>query len=284
MGVPLSLIEQLQELDLFGDGKVSILDIGSSNLYVAPVDRLESFLRANHATDAAKDTAFLKRLSYGSEYDQVTGGRNESFIGQLFEKAGMRYEAIDIADGFRTTILDLNHGRTPRKFVRRFDLVINSGTTEHLLNQYNAFRVMHEAAKVGAHIVHVLPCRGYSNHGYLTYTPRFFFDLAGYNGYEIVSFWFSGQGAEDDIYQPLRDYASYFPAISRFVSTTDTSLNQKTRDLTIAIVFKKISRARFKAPLERSTSVGLIPNIFSFYELGDAARRALSKIATRFGR
>ena len=283
MGVLLSLIEQLQDLGLFRDGKASVLDIGSSNLYAAPVDRLEKFLRANHAADAAKDTAFLKRLSYGSEYDQVTGGRNESFIGQLFEMAGMRYEAIDIADGYRTTILDLNHKRTPWKFVRKFDLVINSGTTEHLLNQYNAFRVMHEAAKVGGHIVHVLPCRGYSNHGYLTYTPRFFFDLAGYNSYEIVSFWFSGQGAEDDIYQPLRDYASYFPAISKFVSEADASQNLTIRDLTIAIVFRKTSGSRFKAPLERSTSVGRIPNIFSVDELGDAARKALSKAASRLG-
>jgi hypothetical protein len=43
----------------------------------------------------------------------------------------------------------LNHEPTPQKFVGDFDLVVNFGTTEHLLNQYNAFKVIHDATKVG---------------------------------------------------------------------------------------------------------------------------------------
>jgi hypothetical protein len=39
--------------------------------------------------------------------------------------------------------------RASRKFVEQFALVINSGTTEQLLNQCNAFKVMHDATRMG---------------------------------------------------------------------------------------------------------------------------------------
>ena len=270
MGVLLSLIEQLQDLGVFGSGNPSILDIGSSNLYIAPVDRLAKFLHARRP-EVATDAEFLERLSCGASYDPVAGGKNESFIGELFERAGMYYASLDIAKGYRTTILDLNRRDLPFRFRRRFDVVINSGTTEHLMNQYNAFKVMHDALRAGGYIVHSLPCRGFSNHGYLTYTPRFFFDLAAYNNYGVVSTWLS-EGANDDIYAPLRDYSSYFPTLTNVSAAQDI---QPATDVSITIVFRKTSNAKFIAPMEQSTSVGFIPVAFSVRKLARLARRAL---------
>lgn len=37
---------------------------------------------------------------------------NESFVGELFEQSGFVYNAIDIADGYRTSIVDLSHQST----------------------------------------------------------------------------------------------------------------------------------------------------------------------------
>jgi len=174
MGISLAVIDKLQELGLFGGGRTSVLDIGSSNLYSASADGIQRFLAAHGVPISPEVTAFAEKLARGSTYDPVSGGVNNSFVGELFEKAGMKYDAIDIADGYGTTILDLNHTPAPPHFVGAFDLVLNFGTTEHLLNQYNAFRVMHDSTKVGGYIVNSLPAVGYSDHGYITYTPRFF--------------------------------------------------------------------------------------------------------------
>src|SRR4051812_9047362 len=108
MGIAFSYVQKMDELGLFGGGGTSILDIGSSNLYSAPAGDIKAFVR-KYGPGAADDLdAFAARLEAGSRYDPVHGGINEAFAGELFEKAGMRYESFDIADGYRTTIFDLN--------------------------------------------------------------------------------------------------------------------------------------------------------------------------------
>src|SRR3990172_13378955 len=109
----------------------------------------------------------------------------------------MEYLAFDIAYGYRTTILDLNCAVLPASLQKRFDLVLNFGTTEHILNQLNCFKVIHDATKVGGYIYHSLPAVGYVNHGYITYTGRCFFDVAGFNEYELVACWFDGPSGGD---------------------------------------------------------------------------------------
>jgi hypothetical protein len=273
MGISLAMIEKMQSLGLFGKGRISVLDIGSSNLYSASADRIERFLGA-HGVAASRELAqFAEKLAKGSEYDPVHGGINGSFVGELFEKAGMKYAAIDIADGYRTTILDLNHSPAPPHFVGAFELVFNFGTTEHLLNQYNAFRIVHDSTRVGGYMVHSLPGAGYSNHGYFTYTPRCFFDLAGYNEYEIADFWFEGPGESNDLYAPVRDYRSYFPTLERTLADQQqTETGRKIAalnipDVGIVVVYRKVKARPFMGALEKSTSVGNVPNsVTSSYE------------------
>lgn len=279
MGISLAMIERMRGLGLFGDGRIRVLDVGSSNLYSASVDGIEAFLRAYGAFEGADAGAFAGRLSAGSAYDPASGGINGSFVGELFERAGFTYDAIDIADGYRTTILDLNHDAAPPEFAGRFDLALNFGTTEHLLNQYNAFKVMHDSTKVGGYIVHSLPCVGYSNHGYFTYTPRCMFDLAGYNEYEVVDFSFEGPGGGNDLYAPIRDYQRYFPALARTLARdAGTDAGRKVADLDLPdigllVVYRKVKSRPFAGALERSTSVGTVPaSVTDGYETRKATR------------
>ncbi len=273
MGISLSMIEKMQGLGLFGEGRISVLDIGSSNLYSASADGIQQFLRTRGVSASPDVAAFAEKLARGSAYDPISGGTNGSFVGELFERAGMKYAAIDIADGYRTTIVDLNHSSAPPNFVGAFDLVLNFGTTEHLLNQYNAFRVMHDSTKVGGYIVNSLPGVGYTNHGYFTYTPRCFFDLAGYNEYEVVGFWFEGPDGSNDLFAPVRDYLSYFPNLAHTLADRDqTEAGQKISalaipDIGIMVVYKKVKARPFMGALEKSTSVGNVPvSVTSSYD------------------
>jgi hypothetical protein len=265
MGITYSFVEKMDELGMFGKGGARILDIGSSNLYSATADDVRGFLR-KYAPHAADDETFAARLAHGSGYDPVKGGRNESFIGELFEKAGMAYESFDIADGYRTTILDLNRAPLPDKLRGKFDLVLNFGTTEHILNQLNCFKVIHDATRVGGCMFHSLPAVGFVDHGYITYTGRCFFDIGGNNDYEMVACWFDGPSANGGtVLDSLRSYSTYFPALKTTLDAYAASeqgrllADLRIPDIGINVVYRKLRDKPFWGALESSTSVGYIP-------------------------
>lgn len=265
MGIAFSYIRKMEELGLLQKRGIRILDIGSSNLYSAKADEIAAFLEARGKSARVDMAEFAARLEYGSGYDPVKGGRNDAFVGELFEAAGMHYESFDIANGYRTTVLDLNHAVLPEQLRNKFDLVLNFGTTEHILNQLNCFKVIHDATKVGGCIYHSLPAVGYVDHGYITYTGRCFFDVAGYNDYEIVACWFDGPSGGGSVLQGLQSYSGHFPALKKaldgFALTEHGRLLQELNipDIAINVVFRKIRDKPFWGALESSTSVGNIP-------------------------
>lgn len=283
MGIAFSYIRKMEELGLFRHGGTKILDIGSSNLYSAKAEEITDFVRAHGAPARADLAEFAERMAYGSGYDPVKGGRNEAFAGELFEAAGMHYESFDIADGYRTTVIDLNHAVLPARLQRKFDLVLNFGTTEHILNQLNCFKVIHDATAVGGHIYHSLPAVGYVDHGYITYTGRCFFDIAGYNNYELVACWFDGPSGGNSVLQSLRSYSSYFPvlqtALEEFSKTVQgrALMDLSVPDIAINVVYRKIKDKPFWGALESSTSVGVIPGgVTASYQGGNQSSEALA--------
>jgi O-methyltransferase len=250
MGISFGLLERLRSDGLFRKG-CRILDIGSSNLYNASVAPMQAFLAEfNPGLPPAKARALVERLAKGSAYDPQTGGTNKAFAGELLEACGFSYLAFDIADGYRTQIFDLNRERLSGSQRNAFYVVLNIGTTEHVLNQHNSFELIHNATKVGGHIVHQLPASGFTDHGYFVYTGRLFFDLAGYNGYEIIDCWYEPAG-EDDLLTSARAYKSYFPRIADLAELPAINIP----NVALTVVYRKTKRKPFKACLELSTSV-----------------------------
>ena len=80
--------------------------------------------------------------------------------------------------------LDLNNDRVPEKLLGAFDLVINAGTTEHLANQENAFRVIHDLTRRGGLMYHEVPGGSCTDHGFVAYQPKFFHRLMQQNDYQ----------------------------------------------------------------------------------------------------
>jgi O-methyltransferase len=284
MGIAFSAVEKMAGMGLFGDGGISILDIGSSNLYSAPQQGVEKFLERYGQAPVPDAHEFARRIASGSAYDPVSGGRNEVFAGELFEKAGMRYESIDIAAGYKTTILDLNNAVLPNELRGAFDLVLNFGTTEHILNQLNCFRIVHDAAKVGGYIYHSLPAVGYVDHGYVTYTGRCFFDVAGYNEYELVACWFDGPSGGGSVLDSLNSYSSYFPSLKATLenlAATEQGVRLRelrVPDVGINVVYRKTKDKPFGGAIESSTSVGSISHTISATYDGSDSTRAAEQI------
>jgi hypothetical protein len=99
--------------------------------------------------------------------------------------------AIDLDEnaGEEAWKLDLNNP-LPQGFGEDFfDLIINTGTTEHVFNQKQVWETIHDACKVGGLMVHAMPLWGWLDHGFYNYHPTFVCDVAAENGYEIVSWW-----------------------------------------------------------------------------------------------
>jgi SAM-dependent methyltransferase len=84
----------------------------------------------------------------------------------------------------KTLKLDLNEAID---LGRRFDLVMNLGTLEHVFNIAQGFKTIHDHTAPGGLMIHGLPFSGWVDHGFYSFNPTFFWDLAAANGYEVVT-------------------------------------------------------------------------------------------------
>lgn len=68
-----------------------------------------------------------------------------------------------------------------------YEVIINTGTCEHVFNQAQVFTTIHESCVPGGLMIHAAPLTGgWWNHGFYCYSPTFFADLQAANGYELV--------------------------------------------------------------------------------------------------
>jgi hypothetical protein len=107
----------------------------------------------------------------------------------LFEWLGMEYWCVDASGEHGALKWDLNFDECAPEHRGLYQFVTNHGTTEHLLNQLNAFKMIHDLAARGGLIMHALPFLSYLDHGYFNYQPNLFIDLARANGYELLGMW-----------------------------------------------------------------------------------------------
>ena len=245
MGIGLKNLYRLRDLGNLGllSTGDSIIELGAQELYCkGSEEQLADFIRyfsSRQKSDSCPDAgvADISRIA------------NKGFAGELFKTCGFEYQALDIFDGEDITLFDLNLEVPPPRFVEKFDLVTNFGTTEHVLNQYMAFKTMHELAKPGGVIYHDLPMGGYHLHGYFNYNPMFFEQLAAANDYEVLFYWYSSNEAPSNFATEQMKEHGY---------TGDGWL-----DRGIEFVLRKTSTQPFRMPMDTTTSLGLNPDIWN---------------------
>src|ERR1700749_4780572 len=77
----------------------------------------------------------------------------------LWQWLSFDYMTIDIDNTPDSIPLDLNYDDVPSELRLSFDLVTNLGTTEHVANQLNAFKVIHDLTRVGGVMFHDVPAQ-----------------------------------------------------------------------------------------------------------------------------
>jgi hypothetical protein len=128
----------------------------------------------------------------------------------FWEWLGCTYAAVDIDGSPGSLPLDLNYDAVPLSSRGRFHVVTNFGSTEHVANQLNAFRVIHDLTAPGGVMLHELPCQGMLNHGLVNYNPKMFWMLARSNGYEILHMDYRGTDQRPPLPDNIVDYISTF--------------------------------------------------------------------------
>lgn len=171
----LALYRQMKVLGAF-DGIHNVMELGAQSVQCTRRRLVESLFEAFGKPAPAED--MLGRFA-----NWKGSGR------ELYEALGFSYQCLDLDPSFGSMRFDLNLDSVPEGHAGRYDFVTNHGTSEHLLNQYNCFKVMHEFCRVGGLMIHAVPFTVHLEHGFFNYQPNFFSALARYNNYETLGIW-----------------------------------------------------------------------------------------------
>jgi hypothetical protein len=186
----------------------------------------------------------------------------------LWQWLGLSYTAVEIDDGADIVQIDLNFDAVPEAMRGGFDLVTNYGTTEHVANQMNAFKVIHDLACVGGLMIHHLPAQGHLNHGLINYNPKFFWMLARSNEYRWVYFDYVQAGESRPAPSNLvESVAPYRPDIAR------EAAEYRTTDAALIVVLQKQAEGAFVPPVDvpsgtTTSSARLLANYPSVFRRG----------------
>jgi SAM-dependent methyltransferase len=103
----------------------------------------------------------------------------------LLAKGVLEHVSIDLNG--RNGALRLNLAEPIEKWKNYFDMVTNYGTTEHVSNQYQVFKNIHNFVKPGGVMIHTIPIvGGWAGHCNFRYEPWFLENLAKDSNYDVV--------------------------------------------------------------------------------------------------
>ena len=159
---------------------------------------------------------------------------------------GFAYASIDIDGSPGSIALDLNFDDAPAALRHKFHLVTNFGTTEHVANQLNAFRIIHDLTAAEGIMMHNVPAQGMADHGLFNYNPKFFWFLARSNGYKLI---YADITVSDRTYR-LSD--RILNRLNCFGEIPEAVRNYAAADAAIRVLMQKVVDAPFVPPLDVS--------------------------------
>jgi len=176
---------------------------------------------------------------------QIFGHGADCSVKQIFKD---RYGITEYTDfdlnGKAMINLDLTQP-LPSEYRLKYGTVVDSGTIEHIFDQYSAFKNSHAMCAVGGTIIHIQMMRGIWNHGFYSYHPRFFHEIARYNAYEIkhTAFYYRMNEEEGNTY--TEDFGD-----DAYMRGRKCPFDIYPLELTFVIAMEKTSSKAFQLPLD----------------------------------
>jgi len=111
------------------------------------------------------------------------------FAELLFQALGAdRVDSLDYCSFEGCSIVHDLNVQIPAAYRERYDLVYDTGTTEHVFNYPQCLKNCMEAVRVGGTLILSTPMNNYSGHGFYSISPELFYRvLAPENGFELVN-------------------------------------------------------------------------------------------------
>jgi len=145
MGLWPKLLEDMCELKRAGfvnrGGRIA--EIGQQQL-------TDQFLHADKLLAEVYQLFEAPRIRLGTPVGADNFTEHAPLARPFWQSLGFEYVAIDLV-GDNIIKLDLNRDAVPLQLQHTQDIVLNGGTTEHVANQDNAFRCIHDLTKPGDH-------------------------------------------------------------------------------------------------------------------------------------
>ena len=231
MGLGRAFLEDLIELKRIGAlrGARSVIEIGAQ--------QLSDTLILSPNLDEAAQLFDAERFSFQPVGEENFTG-NAPLARSFWQALGFEHASIDLAEN-STIRLDLNNDRVPETLRGAFDLVINAGTTEHLANQENVFRAIHDLTRPGGLMYHEVPGGSCTDHGFVAYQPKFFHRLTQQNDYQNVMF--------KIVASPPVSMPAYIHEYSRPYGTT---MPETVTEIALRIAFRKRGNFPFSCPID----------------------------------
>jgi len=162
MGLSRHLLGVFHKLAVDGDWQKigNVIELGPQDVVCEGYEELVRQICTILGRDAPSESNLTSILKSGSTKD-------------LYETLGIEYNSLDTDGKHGALTMDLNFDDVPEDQKNRYGLTTNFGTTEHLINQLNAFKVMHDFTKAGGLMFHDVPFHGHVNHGFLIISPVF---------------------------------------------------------------------------------------------------------------
>jgi hypothetical protein len=232
------------------------LPIGGSVIEIGAQQLANSFLEASGALDRARDLFHVAQpCPLPQPGSRCTGEGGAELLpegaplaSEFWAWLGFSYSSIDIDGSPGSIPLDLNYDAVPLGALGKYPLVTNFGTTEHVANQLNAFKVIHDLAAPSGVMIHHLPMQGMLNHGLVNYNPKFFWMLARSNGYRLV---YMDVIARTSYYALPENIAA---SVSPFEPDIDVRRHAyRAADMGIVTVLQKVFDTPYVAPIDVQT-------------------------------
>ncbi len=173
---PIAALNVLECKNMISKDKPKAIDLGSQTASIDSIF-IKNLINQNKPLDDLQKKAFEKLIN-----------KKNFTTKDYFNSIGFKeYKSIDINGAYESFQFDLNKNIFKHyNFDRKYDLVINNGTGEHVFNQYSLFLNFHNLTSVNGIMLNILPFIDWINHGFYNFNPIFFADLAASNNYKIV--------------------------------------------------------------------------------------------------
>lgn len=106
----------------------------------------------------------------------------------FFQSVGFnQYDTLDATDYEHAThIYNLNHNNILDTIKEPYDLLLDTGTIEHVFDTRNFFKNVFDSLNVGGYVFHCTPTNNHVDHGFYQISPTLFHDYYAANNFNLV--------------------------------------------------------------------------------------------------